>query len=426
MSFAIRTPRVLKSVPARLTFWYVWTLGAALAVFAVFVFVMRAGTLHRELDAALAVDAHRLAEDLRPVLLGLDVPGALAGDPRVEQAPVVVREVPDLVLFRSRRFPQLDLTAERRVISAARDGVPLLSVEDRSHVVVRVATVIIDRPGTESLAIQMAASTAPIQHILGQLAGAMILGILLVLALAGYGSTFTARRALAPVDEIVRRVRHIQANRLGDRLDIQGGSDELDQLVATLNEMLDRIEASFRSVRRFAADASHELQTPIAAMRAALEMCLRKNRSEADYQVMAADLLAEIERLSTLIRDLRLLALADAGQLVAAPQPVDLAAVATECCEIARAIAEGKQIRVETVVEDRPVVRGSDLHLRRVVLNLTDNAIRYSPAGSTVHVSVARVDGRAVLTVRDQGCGIDPSDLPHIFEPFYRDRKSVV
>jgi signal transduction histidine kinase len=420
MFSAIRARLRLSSVPARLTFWYLLTLGASLAGFAVFVYVVRARTLYRELDAELDEQAHRVVAALRPALLALDPGAELAGDVQAAAWPIVVRQVPGRVLYRSPVFPELDWAGERWLASVARTTPQFVSATGRTAGAVRIVTHLVDRPGAETLAVQLAAPTAPVRRTLAQLALVMALAIALVLVVASYGSTSTARRALAPVDEIVRRVRHIQAEQLGARLDVHAGSEELDRLVATLNEMLDRIEASMRAARRFAADASHELQTPVAAMRAAVELCLKGERQAGDYRDMAVDLLAEIERLSALIRDLRLLALADAGHLVANPELVDLAAIASDCCEIARSIAEDRAIRIETRIDAHPIVRGSALHLRRVVLNLTDNAIRYSPPASVVCVSVGLRDGLARVVVRDEGCGIDPVDLPHIFEPFYR------
>jgi signal transduction histidine kinase len=420
MSFKLRSPWTLKSVPARLTFWYLCTLGASLAAFAVFVFLVRASTLYRELDAKLEVQAHQLAAELRPALLALDVGEALAAQPRAREAMLLVRELPDHVVYRSPGWPPLDWRAERRLAEAVRAATPLVTVDDRGHVAWRAATVVVPRPGVGPVAVQVLASTEPLQQSLGRLAGLMLGAILAVLAVASYGSTATARRALAPIDEIVARVREIQARGSLERLDVEPGSDELDRLVVTLNEMLDRIAASVASARRFAADASHELQTPLAAMRAIVEMCLRADRDAASYRAMAEDLLTEIERLSALVRDLRLLALAEAGHLLTDLEPVDLATLAEECCEIARAVAEDQQIALLVEVDARPLVQGSALHLRRVLLNLTDNAIRYSPPGGWVRVHLTTADGRARLSVEDRGCGIAPADLPRIFEPFYR------
>jgi len=240
------------------------------------------------------------------------------------------------------------------------------------------------------------------------------------LMIASYGSGFTASRALAPVNAIVARARHIQATSLSDRLEIDASSEELDLLVVTLNAMLDRIEASVTSARRFAADASHELQTPIAVMRSALELFLRGDADAAHARAVAADLVGEVDRLSALIRDLRMLALADAGRLIDATRPVDLIHLTGECADIARALGEDKQIHVITELTGRAVVAGSALHLRRLILNLAQNAIRYSSPDSSI-VLEARAHGHcALVTVRDHGCGIASEDLPHIFQPFYR------
>ncbi len=155
-------------------------------------------------------------------------------------------------------------------------------------------------------------------------------------------------------------------------------------------------------------------------MRAAVESRLAADATVDDYRAMAGDVLIEIARVSRLVRDLRLLALAEAGQVVAGRERVDLAALTAECCDVARAIAEGRRIRIDVAIDDRPVVLGSALHLRRVILNLADNAVRYSPEDSMVQVSVGREHDEACLEVRDHGCGIGDADLPNIFRPFYR------
>lgn len=419
MSSAILARLRLNSLRARLTFWYLLTLGGALGALALLAFAGQAQGSYRELDRELQLRLLGLASEHRAALLSLDVRGALAQQAN-PALPLLVRDASGRELFRSGQFPALSWADEQGAISAARDGTPLLTVADLSGGSVRLATSVVARPGAESLVVQTAASLAPLRRGLTRLGIGMTLSILLVLLVASYGSAATARRALAPVDEIVRRVRLIQATRLSERLDAQTGSEEIDRLAATLNEMLDRIEGSLHSARRFAADASHELQTPLAAMRGAVEVSLRADRSAAEYRALAADLLAETERLSALVRDLRLLASADREQMVAAAEAVDLAGLVSDCCEIAAAMAEERQVSVEARIRGRPLVLGSSLHLRRVALNLLQNAIRYSRAASRIVVTVARPHGHAMLMVVDQGCGIEPRDLPHIFEPFYR------
>ena len=420
MSSAIRTRLTPKSIRAQLTLWYLLMLGGALAAFATIVFLIRVETLSREVDAGLNIRAQHLVGVLQPRLLELDPVSALADDRRLLEEPFIVRERSGALVYRSPAFPPLRGVNDTAAVRAARGVDGLLSVDDSTGSTFRLATLLVERTGAVPLVVQVATPTEPDRAILRQLAATMLLMFVLVLSAASYGGSFIARRALRPVDAIVARVRAIQASRLEERLDVRTGSEELDRLVETLNDMLDRLEGSMRGARRFAADASHELQTPIAAMRTAVDLCLRDERGAADHSGLAAELAVDLDRLSALVRDLRLLALADAGHLLDRVELVDLSAVVQDCCDIVRAIAEPRDIVVSIDVLTTVTVKGSAPHLRRALLNIAHNAVRYSPDRSTVHLTVGRVDEEAVVIVVDEGCGISREDLPHIFERFYR------
>lgn len=244
------------------------------------------------------------------------------------------------------------------------------------------------------------------------------IGILAVLAsLVGY---WLAGRALRPIRIIAATARDISEHDLHRRLTLDLPADELGDLAATFNGMLERLESSFASLRRFTADAAHELRAPLAVLRAEVEVTLQRPRSASAYQDALRSVLGEAERLTRIADQLLLLARADAGALQPYLTDVDLPDLLEETLSRWRPLAAGQHVTLMSDLPSVATVRGDADLLRRLVDNLLDNAIRHSPAGGVVHTTCS-VEGSAwQLAVEDDGPGIEPALRPFVFDRFTR------
>jgi heavy metal sensor kinase len=242
----------------------------------------------------------------------------------------------------------------------------------------------------------------------------------IALLLAGSGGWLLAHRALAPVAQMTHAAQRISAAHLNERLDESGTGDELDQLAHTLNAMLGRLDDAFRQIRQFSADASHELQTPLTILKGELEVALRAPRTADVYQQTMRSALEEIDRIAALVDGLMLLARADAGVLRMDQQPVELHQLVQEVYDQTQILAAHKRIELQLDSIEPIVIQGDLERLRRLLLNLTNNAIKYTPSGGRVTLSLQRCQGRAMLRVADTGIGLVPQEQERVFQRFYR------
>src|SRR5215471_8478110 len=276
------------------------------------------------------------------------------------------------------------------------------------------------RIGSRPVVVQVALSEGSIIQDQHQLLYILLLGLPAAVAVAGIGGYGLARRALAPVDQMVERARSINAEQLNARLPVDNPDDELGRLATIFNETFARLESSFERMRHFTADASHELRTPLTAIRSVGEVGLRGRRDEAAYREIIGSMLEEADRLALLVDRLLMLSRADTGQAKLSMDVVDSGALAEEVAEQLGVLAEEKGQSIQVHFDPVPHWVGDRVVLRQALLNLVDNAIKYTPAAGSIEVRVAHTDSGTTIDVSDTGPGIPEELQSRIFDRFYR------
>jgi heavy metal sensor kinase len=246
---------------------------------------------------------------------------------------------------------------------------------------------------------------------------------LLILVAAGLG-WFMARRAVSGVEAVTQTARKISAGTLEERVPVKGGGDEIDQLALTFNQMLDRIQTLLTEIKEMTDHLAHDLRSPLTRIRGIAEVTFTTANSLNEYQSMAASTIEECDRLLDMINTMLLISKTESGVDTVSFEEVDLAVLVREACELFSPTAEDKGVTLRCDLPGRALLDGNTRMIQRLLSNLLDNAIKYTPAGGSVTVSLEEKREQQVLSVKDTGIGISPSELPRIFERFYRGDRS--
>ncbi|HXD00050.1 MAG TPA: ATP-binding protein [Verrucomicrobiae bacterium] len=268
--------------------------------------------------------------------------------------------------------------------------------------------------------VEVGAWLEPMEAVLKHLIILLVLALAAMVLVATVGGYFLIRRALAPVEKIAASAEQITLHNLRERLPIAQTGDELQRLSISLNNMIARLDEAFQHNRRFIADASHELRTPLTILRGELESIVDQTGPAPEVQRTAASVLEEVERLARIVEGLFAVSRLDAGEAQKECVAFDLADLATTTADQMCLLAEDKGISISNNASQEVVVEGDRARMKQVVVNLLDNAIKYTPAGGKIGISVKTSGDKAVLEVEDNGLGIPAEARPHIFERFFR------
>jgi heavy metal sensor kinase len=271
-----------------------------------------------------------------------------------------------------------------------------------------------------SYVVEVGALLDPVEAMLDRLFLQLALGLPLAVAIIAVGGWLLVRRALQPVAEITRAAEQITQHNTSERVPVACTGDELEKLSLSLNRMIARLDDAFRNSTRFVADASHELRTPLTILHGELEMLAEDAQLPDETRERVFSMLEEVGRLGKIVEKLFALSRLDAGEAQTDWQSLDLADMARTTAEQMSLLAEDKNIDITCDAPQPVSVEGDPARLKQIVVNLLDNAIKYTPENGAIQLGVNELEGHAVLEVSDNGIGIPPAALPHVFERFYR------
>lgn len=413
------------SIRVRLTLWYGSALALILLLFAVALYLVMSRALREQVDASLdeaaavairTLGEHRFGPFLIFEDLSQDFPEIAlldkffqifgpAGQVTIQSSNIQSREIP------------LSQSAFRASIEGEST---FESVKFKKGVPLRLLSVPI-RQGEQLVNIlRVGTSLQPTDRMLRRLLVGLYIASPVALLVSLMGGWFLAGRALRPVHAITQAARRIAAGDWSQRIQTPHSNDEIGQLASTFNDMIGRLEVSFKQIRQFSADASHELRTPLTITKGETELALRRPRQTEDYRVVLESNLEEIDRMSRIVDELLFLSRADLGEIKLKMFPVQLDDLVREIQQQAMVLGMERHVQAVLNAVEPVLIQGDDLRLRELLLNLVDNAVKYSYEGQTVELALVVEGSQAKIMVRDHGIGIAPENQARVFDRFYR------
>ena len=402
------------SVRVRLTLWYLAAMVVVLAMYAAVVFVFVSRNASETLNSRLRGDFQWAS-----AMVEQTPEGGITWYEDINEDESFWLQVwsPDgELLYQNSGAIRSALAGSRDLALRGRGEIAVL---DHPVAPVRVLTQRGTIGGT-AVIIQVGRSELTMQEGLAQIGLILALGLPLAVAVAGLGGYTLARRALLPIERMTERAQTITAERLHDRLPVENPDDEMGRLATVFNETLGRLEASFDQMRRFTSDVSHQLRTPLTSIRSVGEVGLRDHRDELAYRGIIGSMLEEADRLASLVDRLLTLSRAETRQARLTPEDLDAGELAADVAGHLDVLAEEQSQAIGVERVGTPHAFADRFVVRQALINLVDNAIKFTPVGGRIRIRVAEASDHVLIDVIDSGKGVDPSARDHIFDRFYR------
>ncbi len=424
----------------KLTLWYVLILGILLISFSSFLYFTLSKSLHRDVDNKLRSLAEHIASD----------PLSKYGFGNLDQTLETSMNLKPIGKFiqvldesghlgrKSDNLKNIQLPISLNALKNASKG--LITFEtNRSigNIPLRIITFPVFENSHVTKIVQIASSLEGVEDVLNKLFLILIITVPSALLVASLGGQFLAHQALKPVDDITQTARMITSKNLNQRINPPKVKDEISRLIETFNEMISRLDQSFRQMKQFSSDASHELKTPLTILKGEVEVTLRKERTSQEYQQILKSNLEEINRMSQIVEDLLLLSKADTGEIRLNKEDINLTEILNEVVAQMDMLAKSKGLRLSTSNHHQDIhLFGDALRLRELFINLIENGIKYTEEGGSIHIllekeylppvesqsdSLEKEEGEFVkVIVSDTGIGIAKEDQEKIFNRFFR------
>ncbi len=434
---------MIRSLRAQLALWHGGLLALTLILLASLIYLVLRQVLSSLADASLEDYADKTARDVAAALFQaetLSPKQSLSADERRQLDDAAVQEY-----FRTTaaadawgRFVQIDDPRGRAI--AMSDALRTTHFRDqpetRSQILthqarvtfetltqpsaMRIVTIPVEMGPRIPYLVRVGAPAEGVDEAINRVTTLLLVLTPSIFVIALAGGWLLVGHALKPVDEMTRAALSIESRRLDVRLVPPRTDNEIGRLASALNEMIARLDRSFRQTERFTADASHELKTPLTTIRGEAEVALMGDLRPEQARATLHSIVEETERLSEIVNNLLLLSRADADQVRLKHEPIALDQVAMQAYETTERLAHRKSITLDIAAMEEITLVGDSLWLHQLITNLLHNAINYTPEGGDVTLSLTREGDQAVLKVWDTGPGIPPEHLPHIFDRFYR------